>query len=652
MASLMADGRTINLATLVLAGIYNGIHDLVTHPNPAFSSSTFPAHYLYGWIAHYFGTHHDVKPPPQGPAMVVHSGTRGAKAFNEGTARDLIHGGKDVSANCFILNKNKAELLIDDGQLEASMFDYLISLRSSYLPLRLGNCFYVEPYNPHRFSRQFGFCQDICGLLPRELGNNTISRHEALRFLRVSLFASSQSQVFLPSLSIKWHENVTTDFSSWWRRVGINDFKTNIQTLVHGVDNDRLKSGRDHPDDGERRVSKVVPETASSRKRGFDGNHNDVESDVDPKHERRGKIRTPPLDTDFFYLSEGIFEGVPSCSHLPLQLLVILFFLHFFSFLRFYIFMQEADLNLELAAALQTDGDVASANILAPERPLKVLTGKGKEIAMIDKAMPLREGSKSLSQNSVVGSSFSNVDDNSVDSPVVPHIVGHQRTFGTVTTLANFSSAPVGSLISIRPPLPFIGVFDRALPQIQSLFLTELKNACFSDVGKVAAKANESYRTIRHLKGDPTPLREQVDSYVGAVNAYLILEKLAAEHRRSEDAEQGIVLQHQKLDDAKRFLTEADEERLAIAAEHSAVTSKIADLEAELTKACEMAVQLNSRLETKDKSLMDLRNQVEVANRSLAELEAQPVMSADEEASLQEQKASLEEMRASLSLGP
>ncbi|KAK9675689.1 hypothetical protein RND81_11G024000 [Saponaria officinalis] len=324
-------------------------------------------------------------------------------------------------------------------------------------------------------------------------------------FLKVSLFASSQSQVFLPSLSIKWHENVTTDFSSWWRRVGINDLRTNIETLIHGADNDRLKSGRDHPDDGERKVSKVVPEAASSRKRGIDGNHNDVESDVDPKHERRGKRRAPSLDTDFFYLSEGILKEVPSCSHLPLQLL-------------------EADLNLELAAALQTDGDVASANVLAPERPLKVTTGKGKEIAMINKVMPLREGSKYLSQNSVAGSSFANVDDHSVDSPAVPHIVGHQGTFGTVTTPANFVGAPAGSLVSFRPPPLFIDVYDRALRQIRSLFLTELKNSSFSDVGKVAAKANESHQTIRHLKGDPTPLREQVDSYVGAVNAYLIVD--------------------------------------------------------------------------------------------------------------------------------
>ncbi|KAF3622175.1 hypothetical protein FXO38_31422 [Capsicum annuum] len=42
-----------------------------------------------------------------------------------------------------------------------------IGLHSSSVTLRHDNDLTVEPYSPHRFSRQFGFCQDVPGILKK-----------------------------------------------------------------------------------------------------------------------------------------------------------------------------------------------------------------------------------------------------------------------------------------------------------------------------------------------------------------------------------------------------------------------------------------------------------------------------------------------------
>ena len=67
--------------------------------------------------------------------------------------------------NLAMLREN--ELHIDDsGKLSTSWCDFLIGIHSSFVTLRLDDELIVEPYSPHRFSRQiFGNCQDVPGAL-------------------------------------------------------------------------------------------------------------------------------------------------------------------------------------------------------------------------------------------------------------------------------------------------------------------------------------------------------------------------------------------------------------------------------------------------------------------------------------------------------
>ncbi|KAK4397402.1 hypothetical protein Sango_1576800 [Sesamum angolense] len=116
MASLMANGRRVNLAIPVLASIYEGLNTIATSPKPA----------------------------------------GGAKYYEPREARKRIHKAEFVSWACNMLVKAEPFKFVDDGRAEELDHSYFVAIRSSYLTLRRGGRFIVEPYSPHRFGRQFG----------------------------------------------------------------------------------------------------------------------------------------------------------------------------------------------------------------------------------------------------------------------------------------------------------------------------------------------------------------------------------------------------------------------------------------------------------------------------------------------------------------
>ncbi|KAL2904848.1 polyprotein [Bienertia sinuspersici] len=69
IATLMARGQTFSLTIPVLASIYCGLNIISRSSKPAYSGASFPTHYVYGWLAHYFNTNYVVDPPPAGPLM-------------------------------------------------------------------------------------------------------------------------------------------------------------------------------------------------------------------------------------------------------------------------------------------------------------------------------------------------------------------------------------------------------------------------------------------------------------------------------------------------------------------------------------------------------------------------------------------------------
>ncbi|KAH0645171.1 hypothetical protein KY284_033055 [Solanum tuberosum] len=128
-------------------------------------NTLLPFHYVYGWIGEYFETYFRVTRPQRGVRMWQISGEKMAKHFDLVDARKLFQQVNVHDLHNLAMLQGK-ELHIDDsGKLSTSWSDFLIGLRLSFVILRLDDELIVEPYSPHQFSRQFGYCQDVPGAL-------------------------------------------------------------------------------------------------------------------------------------------------------------------------------------------------------------------------------------------------------------------------------------------------------------------------------------------------------------------------------------------------------------------------------------------------------------------------------------------------------
>ncbi|GAA0169703.1 hypothetical protein LIER_40814 [Lithospermum erythrorhizon] len=162
MTCFMARGDRVCLAIPVLSSIYRGLNAIAASKTPSNAMAFFPVHYVYGWIASYFSTHFSITGQLNGPPMIMYSGEGGAR-FYEGTDA-YTH----IRTRNLYWSRNKLEQatpyhFVDEARCKNSYSDtsHFLSTHSSMLPVRRGSTFGLEPYNPHRFSRQFGHCQDI-----------------------------------------------------------------------------------------------------------------------------------------------------------------------------------------------------------------------------------------------------------------------------------------------------------------------------------------------------------------------------------------------------------------------------------------------------------------------------------------------------------
>uniref|UniRef100_M1DL39 Aminotransferase-like plant mobile domain-containing protein n=1 Tax=Solanum tuberosum TaxID=4113 RepID=M1DL39_SOLTU len=140
----------------------------------------FPIHYVYCWLAYYLKTHYPLTSGPSLPRMVVYSGEGATKYFDKDEARKRVHWGESIVWNATILSRPHPTYYIDNGKAPELELAYFMSLRFNYLPLRRGGSFDIEPYSSHRFSRQFGFHQDIPGYLENDIRAESLD--EGLRY--------------------------------------------------------------------------------------------------------------------------------------------------------------------------------------------------------------------------------------------------------------------------------------------------------------------------------------------------------------------------------------------------------------------------------------------------------------------------------------
>ncbi|KAL0463314.1 UNVERIFIED_CONTAM: hypothetical protein Slati_0219000 [Sesamum latifolium] len=125
--------------------------------------------------------------------MTLFSDERGAKYYDPQEATKRIHEGDFVSWACNMITKDKDFSFVDDGRAKYFEEAYFMAIRSNYLPLRQGYHFEVEPYSPHRFARQFGFFQEVPGILSQDV--RRASLEDGIRYWRLCISSKTMENL-------------------------------------------------------------------------------------------------------------------------------------------------------------------------------------------------------------------------------------------------------------------------------------------------------------------------------------------------------------------------------------------------------------------------------------------------------------------------
>ncbi|KAJ0961990.1 hypothetical protein J5N97_029818 [Dioscorea zingiberensis] len=176
MASNIVLGRKIAFAPAILARIYIGLNAMVKHQKgPGFSTTVFPSHFLYAWAGSHFRRIHLRRPIDEDTSTIpglsripemLHYMNVSPTPFNRSSEVSLfIRKEENFTWRPFpYLYRNDeivrdSMLLVGPEVLDSYTMEYVKCLRCGVLPLRYAGNFHAEPYNPHRFGRQFGYDQ-------------------------------------------------------------------------------------------------------------------------------------------------------------------------------------------------------------------------------------------------------------------------------------------------------------------------------------------------------------------------------------------------------------------------------------------------------------------------------------------------------------
>ena len=241
-----------------------------------------------------------------------------------------------------LFSKNRDILIDDNAALDGPPYNYFISTRSSYLPVRCNNGIIIEPYSPHRFARQLGFCQSVPGVLKKDIRTGSID--DLIRLWRSCAYRNSKCRLVCPARPLDITNHVTGDFMEWWTTTHDVDYlEYGITTLLSSTHKSTIQRAKQQKKASNRKPLvinlgkakvrsevNVVPQDESSR--APDGNVieevqglNDSTDETDQDHHwkcssrKKQKVFTP---------SDPIaLDDIPSFSTLPdrIDALVIFF---------------------------------------------------------------------------------------------------------------------------------------------------------------------------------------------------------------------------------------------------------------------------------------------------------------------------------------
>nr|POF06367.1 hypothetical protein CFP56_59430 [Quercus suber] len=236
IASSMANGRSFGLAAPVLASIYRGLNTISSSPTLSKSGASFAIHYVYAWVAHFFRSNRITNDKLSDPLMTKYSGVGYAFPFSEFSAQKHIRAATDFLWHRTTFKKSYDQIFIDNDHLSIQKFDYFMSLRSGYLSLRCEDQHTIEAYSPHRFSRRFGFHQDIPSDLKEEI--RTGSLKDLHQFYQSFTRCNTDSKVLIPAFATNFGSRVRHSYKQWYQRFVVVPAKDAIEISEEKVCND------------------------------------------------------------------------------------------------------------------------------------------------------------------------------------------------------------------------------------------------------------------------------------------------------------------------------------------------------------------------------------------------------------------------------
>ncbi|CAL2238373.1 unnamed protein product [Prunus armeniaca] len=329
VASRMAHGVSFGLAVPVLASIYKGLNDISSADDPGNCTTILPFHYVYGWLGEYFDTHFTSSSEKSIPIMARFSGRLSAKFFEDSSARALFRTCGKVKMSRLAGVFSECKQLTDEDHISKEDFEYLICLRSGFVSLRQENYRVIQPYSPHRFSRQFCYVQHVPGELKDDVRNGTVL--SVYSHWKSCLKIGSASTITLLTKDNIREFEVTSDYVIWWSKV--HRFESTKSKTVSTVGKSlSLSQPRSLKSQGHEvsvhdklthgRALQVHPEvegssTTPAPQRGHISNNED--SEVNFRH-KKTSIEPLYCDLDTAYpLDDTFFCDVPAISQLVLM---------------------------------------------------------------------------------------------------------------------------------------------------------------------------------------------------------------------------------------------------------------------------------------------------------------------------------------------
>ena len=165
-ASMMAEGVRYSIGYNALADIYRGLREFTINPS---LQMDLPWHYIHTWAAVYFQSKIHTRCDPvhrifskTGTPLMGLFMTKDGLLIRTDPFEDRLVLRDPVSITWRPYGdrlKGDGVPKVDDGGLDTLDRLRMSYIRPSVLPLRVGCRWYLEPYYPYRFGRQFGFDQ-------------------------------------------------------------------------------------------------------------------------------------------------------------------------------------------------------------------------------------------------------------------------------------------------------------------------------------------------------------------------------------------------------------------------------------------------------------------------------------------------------------